>query len=288
MSTSRNEACRVEWCRLRLEWRLHSWYYYIVRVLVVLPTYNEAENIEAIIRAVKAALGDSGDVLVVDDGSPDGTASIVDRLATELRGIHIIRRPSKEGLGSAYRAGFSWGLNRSSGAEGPFDAMVEMDSDFSHDPAAIPRLLEPLEGGYDLCIGSRYVPGGDIPGWPWYRWLISRGGNIYAEMMLRLGVKDSTSGFRAYSSRILGSIDLSAIKAEGYGFQIEMAMAVLDAGGKTTEVPITFVDRVAGTSKMSSRIFVEAFALVTWWSMKKVARKARERRRAGLPSGIRA
>ncbi len=247
----------------------------------MLPTYNEAENIEAILRAVKAALGDSGNVLVVDDGSPDGTALIADRLATELNGIHVLRRPAKEGLGSAYRAGFRWGL------EMPFDAMVEMDSDFSHDPAAIPRLLEPLENGYDLCIGSRYIPGGDIPGWPWYRWLISRGGNIYADLMLRLGVKDSTSGFRVYSSKILRRIDLSTIKAEGYGFQIEMVSAVLNAGGKVTEVPITFVDRVAGTSKMSSRIFAEAFVLVTWWSMKKMARKARERRRAESPSGVR-
>ena len=230
-----------------------------MQVLVVLPTYNESENIEAILRAVKHHLGERGDILVVDDGSPDGTALIAGKVAGEIGGIYVLRRPGKEGLGSAYREGFRWGLAQS------YDAIMEMDSDFSHDPASIPTLLEPIAEGFDLSIGSRYVPGGGNPGWPWYRWAISRGGNLYADFLLSLGVKDSTSGFRAYSTSVLGKIDLSKIKAEGYGFQIEMVMAVLDEGGRAVEVPITFTDRETGTSKMSSKIFIEAFFLVAWW-----------------------
>ncbi len=246
-----------------------------MRVLVVLPTYNESENIEAILRAVRSNFGEDGDVLVVDDGSPDGTALIAERIAGEIGGIYILRRPGKEGLGSAYREGFRWGLAKS------YDAMMEMDSDFSHDPTSIPSILEPIAAGFDLSIGSRYVPGGSNPGWPWYRWAISRGGNMYADLMLGLGVKDATSGFRAYSTSILGKMDLSKIKAEGYGFQIEMVMTVLNAGGKVTEVPITFTDRETGTSKMSSKIFVEALFLVAWWSVRKYISRGSGGRQSG-------
>ena len=251
-----------------------------MQVLVVLPTYNESENIEAILRAVKHHLGERGDILVVDDGSPDGTALIAGKVAGEIGGIYVLRRPGKEGLGSAYREGFRWGLAQS------YDAIMEMDSDFSHDPASIPTLLEPIAEGFDLSIGSRYVPGGGNPGWPWYRWAISRGGNLYADFLLSLGVKDSTSGFRAYSTSVLGNIDLSKIKAEGYGFQIEMVMAVLDEGGRAVEVPITFTDRETGTSKMSSKIFIEAFFLVAWWSLRKHAGKAigrQDKRKVSTP-----
>jgi dolichol-phosphate mannosyltransferase len=247
-----------------------------VKVLVVLPTYNEAANIERMIRSVRTALPDAG-VLVVDDGSPDGTAGIAERVGAEVGGVEIMRRTEKSGLGSAYRAGFAWGLDRG------WDALVEMDCDFSHDPAALPGLVAPLWSGVDLSVGSRYVPGGEIPDWSLARRLISRGGNIYADSLLGLGIKDSTSGFRAYRAEILRKMDLGAVKAEGYGFQIEMVLQVLDHGGRVAEVPICFVDRVEGDSKMSTSIVVEAFRLVTLWSAKKMVRNARRivsRRRA--------
>jgi dolichol-phosphate mannosyltransferase len=239
-----------------------------VKVLVVLPTYNEAENIERILSSVRAALPDAG-VLVVDDGSPDGTAGLVEKSALKLGSIDILRRSAKSGLGSAYRAGFKWGLERG------WEAFVEMDSDFSHDPASLPALVAPLEDGIDLSVGSRYVPGGEIPNWSVARRLISRGGNIYAEVLLGLGIKDSTSGFRAYSAAILRKIDLSSVRAEGYGFQIEMVHRVLENGGRVAEVPICFVDRVEGLSKMSTSIVVEAFVLVTWWAAQRATKSAR-------------
>jgi len=235
---------------------------------VVLPTYNEAANIERILESVKTSLPDCG-VLVVDDGSPDGTADIAERAGKELGGVDVLRRSAKSGLGSAYRAGFAWGLQRG------YEAYVEMDSDFSHDPAALPDLVAPLSRDTDLSVGSRYVPGGQIPNWSLSRRLISRGGNIYADTLLGLGVKDSTSGFRAYRAEVLRKIDLTTVKAEGYGFQIEMVRQVLSHGGKVTEVPICFVDRVEGQSKMSTAIVVEAFALVTWWAALRMARAGR-------------
>jgi dolichol-phosphate mannosyltransferase len=239
-----------------------------MRVLVVLPTYNEAENIERILSSVRTALPDSG-VVVVDDGSPDGTASLAEKAATDLGGVDVLRRSAKAGLGSAYRAGFKWGLERG------FEAFVEMDSDFSHDPASLPRLVAPLDKGFDLSVGSRYVPGGEIPNWSVGRRLISRGGNIYADVLLGLGVKDSTSGFRAYTAEILRKIGLGAVRAEGYGFQIEMVRQVLEHGGRVVEVPIRFVDRVEGSSKMSTSIVAEAFVLVTWWAFQRLSKAAR-------------
>lgn len=236
-----------------------------MRVLVVLPTYNEASNIERMLSSVREALPDAG-ILVVDDASPDGTADIAEREAKELGGIDVLRRQRKSGLGSAYRAGFRWGLERE------FDAFVEMDSDFSHDPKALPGLVAPVYEGVDLSVGSRYVRGGEIPNWSVGRRLISRGGNIYADLLLGLGVKDSTAGFRAYSATILREIDLAEVRAEGYGFQIEMVRQVLEHGGEVAEVPIRFVDRVEGESKMSTRIVIEAFALVTWWAGQRFAR----------------
>jgi dolichol-phosphate mannosyltransferase len=230
-----------------------------VPVLVVIPTYNEAENIDRVLRAVRASLPDAG-VLVVDDGSPDGTADLAERLGTELGGIDVLRRSAKSGLGSAYRAGFAWGLERG------WDGFVEMDADLQHDPGALPGLVAPLADGVDLVVGSRYVPGGSIPNWHWYRRILSQGGNIYAATLLGLGIKDSTSGFRVYSSRILGAIDLRSVRAEGYGFQIEMVRQVLDHGGRVVEVPIKFVDREVGESKMSMHIVIEALVLVTWWA----------------------
>lgn len=236
-----------------------------MRVLVVLPTYNESENIDRVLRRIRAAMPDAG-VLVVDDGSPDGTADMAEKLGVELGGIEVLRREAKAGLGSAYRAGFSWGLERG------WEAFVEMDADLSHEPEALPGLVAPLAQGYDLVIGSRYVPGGEIPHWSWHRRLLSQGGNIYAAALLGLHVTDSTSGFRAYRAEALRLIDLSAVRAEGYGFQIEMAYRVVQHGGVVTEVPIRFVDRVEGKSKMSVAIVVEALLLVTWWALRRVGR----------------
>ncbi len=236
-----------------------------MRPLVVIPTYNESENIERMLRRIRECLPDAG-ILVVDDGSPDGTASLVEKAAVELADVHLLRRSAKSGLGSAYRAGFGWGLERG------YDAFVEIDADFSHDPAALPAVLAPLAQGWDVSIGSRYVEGGSIPNWAWHRHLLSRGGNAYADVVLGLGVRDSTAGFRAYSAGILRQLDLDRIRAEGYGFQIEMTYRAKQNGAAVCEVPISFVDRAAGESKMSSFIVIEALALVTWWGLGRVGR----------------
>ena len=235
-----------------------------MRVLVVVPTYNEASNIEALLRRVHAELPEAG-ILVVDDGSPDGTADLVEKVAIELGDVSVLRRTEKSGLGNAYRAGFRWGL-----AAG-YEACVEMDADFSHDPAALPALVAPLEDGYEVVVGSRYVPGGSIPNWSWYRHLLSWGGNRYADAVLGLGVRDSTAGFRAYAASVLRRLDLERIRADGYGFQIEMTYRAKQAGAPITEVPISFVDRVAGESKMSSAIVAEALVLVAWWGLGRLA-----------------
>jgi dolichol-phosphate mannosyltransferase len=234
-----------------------------VRILVVLPTYNESSNIERILRAVRTSLP-AADVLVVDDSSPDGTSEIADRMSLELGSIHVVVRPEKNGLGPAYRAGFRWGLDRD------YDAFVEMDSDFSHDPGALPLLVKPLDDGADVVIGSRYVPGGEIPNWKLSRRLLSRWGNVYAATMLGLGVADSTAGFRVYRATILNKIDLDAVQASGYGFQIEMTYRAKRAGAVIREVPIRFVDRVAGESKMSSSVVTEAMSLVTRWGIRRI------------------
>jgi len=232
-----------------------------VRPLVVLPTYNEALNIEEVLGKVRAAVPDA-QILVVDDGSPDGTADLAEELGRELGNVSVLRRPAKAGLGSAYRAGFREGIARG------LDVMIEMDSDLSHDPAALPALLAAIDDGADLVIGSRYVPGGTIPNWRLHRRLLSRWGNRYAGFVLALPVRDATAGYRAYRAEALSKIDLDAVKADGYGFQIEMAYAVRRNGGRIVEVPISFKDRVRGTSKMSGKIVVEALALVTWWGIR--------------------
>jgi len=232
-------------------------------VLVVLPTYNESENIGTVLRRIRAALP-AATVLVVDDGSPDGTADLAEILGKELGRIEVLRRTAKSGLGSAYRAGFAWGLERG------FDACIEMDADLSHEPEALPTLVAPLAEGKELVIGSRYIPGGVIPNWAWHRRLLSRGGNIYASTLLGLGVADATAGFRAYAAPLLARLDLDAIRAEGYGFQIEMTYAARRADALILEVPITFVDRVEGESKMSTYIVVEALGLVTLWGLQRL------------------
>jgi dolichol-phosphate mannosyltransferase len=246
-----------------------------VRPLVIIPTYNEAENIERILHRIAESLPEAG-VLVVDDGSPDGTADLVKSVAVDLPDVHLLTRAGKGGLGSAYRAGFEWGLQ-----EG-YDALIEMDADFSHDPAALPAILAPLSEGFDLSIGSRYIKGGAIPNWARHRHLLSEGGNRYASVVLGLGVADSTAGFRAYSAGIMRKLNLNVIRAEGYGFQIEMTYRAKQHGAAIVEVPITFVDRAAGESKMSSRIVLEALALVTWWGMGRIVRGLRIGQRSGV------
>jgi dolichol-phosphate mannosyltransferase len=243
-----------------------------VQVLVVIPTYNESENIDRVLRRVRGALPDAT-VLVVDDRSPDGTGDIAEKVGTEIGNIELLRRTEKSGLGSAYRAGFRWGLDRG------FDVCIEMDADLSHDPDALPDLVAPLGKGFELVVGSRYVPGGSIPNWAWHRRLLSRGGNVYASTLLGLGVTDSTSGFRAYSASVLNRIALDNIRAEGYGFQIEMTYQAKRAGAPIVEVPIRFVDRTEGESKMSMIIVVEALGLVTWWGIQRVVHVFRRKSR---------
>jgi dolichol-phosphate mannosyltransferase len=232
-----------------------------VRALVVLPTYNEVENLDEVLTRTRAAAA-AVDVLVVDDGSPDGTAAMADDLAVRLGGVHVLRRATKSGLGAAYRAGFAWGR------EHGYDVLLEMDADLSHDPAVLPVLLAGIAMGADLVIGSRYVPGGAIPNWGVHRLLLSKAGNRYADAALRLGVRDCTSGFRAYRASIVEEIDVASVQAEGYGFQIEMTYRVRRAGGTIGEVPISFTDRVRGESKMSGRIVIEAMVLVTRWAVR--------------------
>ncbi|MGD0742398.1 MAG: polyprenol monophosphomannose synthase [Acidimicrobiales bacterium] len=242
-----------------------------MRVLVVLPTYNERENIEAILRAVRATVPDAS-ILVVDDSSPDGTAELAEKTAADLGSIEVLRRVAKNGLGPAYRDGFRWGLARG------YEALVEMDSDFSHDPGELPQLLAALGGGVELVIGSRYIPGGSIPNWSLLRRLISRFGNIYAKVLLGLGVEDSTAGYRVYAAGLLERLDLDRVRADSYGFQIEMTFLTRQAGSGIVEVPIHFVDRVAGTSKMSTFTVVEAFTLVTGWGLRRILSPGKARR----------
>ncbi len=232
-----------------------------MRALVVIPTYQEADNVAEVLRRVRAA-EPTADILVVDDSSPDGTADLAEAVAAELGGIQVLRRPKAAGgLGSAYRAGFRRGIDAG------YDVLVEMDADLSHDPAALPSLLAALENA-DLAIGSRYVPGGSIPSWGAARRALSRWGNRYADRLLRLGITDATSGYRAYQADALVEIGFERIRANGYGFQIETAYRIVRKGRKIAEVPITFIDRTAGTSKMNTRIIAEALALVTGWGLR--------------------
>jgi dolichol-phosphate mannosyltransferase len=230
--------------------------------LVVLPTYNEAETIVDVLRRVRAC-AETVDVLVVDDSSPDGTADLAEAVALEIGRVDVLRRPGKAGLGSAYRTGFRVGLERGYGV------LVEMDSDLSHDPAALPALIAAVESGKaDLAIGTRYIPGGSIPDWSWSRRAISRVGCLYARLALGISAHDATSGFRAYTRHALEQVDLDRVKADGYGFQVEMVYLVERNGGRVAEVPIEFRDRTLGHSKMSSRIVMEALVLVTWWGLR--------------------
>jgi dolichol-phosphate mannosyltransferase len=221
---------------------------------LILPTYNEAENIDGLVRAAVAQLESTGvehTVLVVDDGSPDGTGRIADRLADELAPVRVLHRERKQGLGRAYLAGFAIALEN--GAE----LVLEMDSDFSHDPADLPRLIAAADAA-DLVLGSRYVPGGGVTEWGRLRRLLSRGGSAYARILLGVPVRDLTGGFKCFHRRVLEAIDLENVHADGYGFQIELTYKAVRAGFTVAEVPIMFRERDVGRSKMTARIALEA------------------------------
>ena len=223
------------------------------RTLVVVPTYNEKDNLAPIVRAIRAYL--DTDILVVDDGSPDGTGSIADGLAAADPRIHVLHRQGKQGLGTAYLAGFNFAFERG------YERVCEMDADFSHAPWDLPRLVH-ASADADLVIGSRYVRGGCTIGWDFKRRLLSRGANLYTRMVLGSGIRDNTAGFRCFRTTALQQIDLAAVSAQGYAFQIEMAFRVVRAGLRVREIPIHFVDRAVGKSKMDGKIAREALLLV--------------------------
>jgi dolichol-phosphate mannosyltransferase len=237
------------------------------RGLVVIPTYDEAENIELVVDRVRATVS-SFDVLIVDDTSPDGTGDIAEKIAAHDERVHVLHRSDKRGLGSAYLAGFRWGLDRG------FDVLVEMDADGSHLPEQLPRLLGALDGA-DLVLGARWVPGGRVVNWPRRRELLSRGGNTYARFALGLPVHDATGGFRAFRRATLEGLDLESVESEGYCFQVDLARRALAAGFRVREVPITFVEREHGYSKMSGEIVREALVRVTAWGVHHRTRQLR-------------
>jgi dolichol-phosphate mannosyltransferase len=224
-----------------------------------MPTYNERQNLEIVAGRIRAAVPDA-DLLVVDDNSPDGTGDLADKLAEADPRVQVLHRTEKAGLGRAYVAGFAWALERG------YDLIVEMDADGSHRPEDLPRLLA-TSGGADAVIGSRYVPGGTVVNWPKSREFLSRGANLYNRIMLGVRVKDATGGFRVYHAATLRQIDLNGIQSAGYCFQIDMTLRVLQAGLTITEVPITFIERERGTSKMSNTVILEAFTRVARWGI---------------------
>jgi dolichol-phosphate mannosyltransferase len=231
-----------------------------MRSVIVLPTYNEAENIVDFLHAVRAA-APQADILVVDDNSPDGTGELAGKIAAEDGHVRVLDREAKVGLGAAYRHGFSVAFEQG------YDVIVSMDSDFSHDPSLIPSMLDRVEAGADLVIGSRYVPGGGTVNWPIHRRLLSRWGNRYTSFVLRADVRDCTSGFRAYRASALQAIDPLSTTADGYAFLTELARRINNAGFAIVEVPLVFRDRERGVSKMSGRIVIESMVLVTRWGL---------------------
>ncbi len=229
------------------------------RTLVIIPTYDERENLPLITARVRAAVPDAH-VLVVDDGSPDGTGDVADGLARFDSSVHVLHRTTKEGLGAAYLAGFAWGLDRD------YDVLVEMDADGSHQPEELPRILRALSDA-DVVLGSRWVAGGEVLNWPLHRQLLSRAGNAYTRRALGLRVQDVTGGYRAYRREVLDELQLTEVASQGYCFQVELAWRALRAGYQVIEVPITFVERVLGTSKMTGDIVRESLVRVTWWAI---------------------
>ncbi len=240
------------------------------QVLVIIPTYNEAENVEEIVGRVRQA-APGADVLVIDDNSPDGTGKLADGLAAADDQVRVLHRPGKEGLGAAYLAGFAWALERDYGV------MVEMDADGSHQPEDLPRMLTALADA-DLVLGSRWVPGGSVVNWPRQRLLLSRGGNTYARVALGVPIRDITGGYRAFRRGTLLGLDLDDVASQGYCFQVDLAWQAVRRGFRVVEVPITFVERVHGSSKMSGGIVREALWRVTGWGLQSRTEWLRSRR----------
>lgn len=232
-----------------------------IRTLVVAPTYIEAPNIELFLETVRRVAPEA-DILVVDDSSPDGTADLAEAKGDELGRVEVLRRPHKDGLGNAYRAGFGRGMDQG------YDRLVQLDVDGQHDPAVIPQLLARLDDGAGVAIGSRYVRGGSTPNWPLHRRVLSKWGNAYATWLLGIQIQDATAGFRAYRADVLDAIDFRDTIANGYAFQMEVAYRLAGWGGRIDEVPIAFTDRVRGQSKMSGRIMAESMLLVTRWGVR--------------------
>jgi dolichol-phosphate mannosyltransferase len=228
------------------------------RVLVVIPTYNEADNIELIVRRVLDSVS-TANVLVVDDASPDGTGKLADAMAEADARINVLHRTAKNGLGTAYIAGFTWGLERD------YDVLVEMDADGSHAPEELPRLLAAVQDGADLVLGSRWVSGGSVVNWPKSREVISRGGSLYSRIALGLDIADITGGYRAFRRATLEGIDYASVASQGYCFQVDLANRAVRGGFRVVEVPITFAERERGESKMSADIVREALVRVTQW-----------------------
>ena len=237
------------------------------RIVIIMPTYNERQNLESIAGRVRAALP-AADLLVVDDNRPDGTGDLADKLAETDSQVQVMHRTDKAGLGKAYIAGFGWALERG------YDVIIEMDADGSHQPEHLPSLVAALNGA-DLSIGSRWVPGGKVVNWPKTREALSRAANIYTRIMLGLDVRDATAGFRAYRAATLRTISLDQVESTGYCFQIDLTLRVADAGMRIVEVPITFVEREHGASKMSNSIIMEAFWRVAQWGVaRRLGRRA--------------
>jgi dolichol-phosphate mannosyltransferase len=243
------------------------------RVVMVIPTYNEAANLAWIIGRLRAA-EPAVDVLVVDDSSPDGTGALADELAAADSAVHVLHRSAKRGLGAAYLAGFAWALDAG------YDVIGEMDADGSHQPEQLHRLLEALLDA-DLVIGSRYVPGGSVVNWPWRREALSRGGNFYVRMLLGISIRDATAGFRAFRRSALEKVDLGSVESAGYVFQTDLVTRCLRAGLTVREVPIEFVERVRGDSKMSRAVATESLRRITTWGLRERRDQVRRALRRG-------
>lgn len=237
-------------------------------VLVIIPTYNESGSLPAIVDRLRVAVPQAH-VLVADDNSPDGTGALADAMAAADDHISVLHRPGKAGLGAAYLAGFAWGLERA------YDVLVEMDADGSHRPEDLPRLLAALDAGADVALGSRWVPGGSVVNWPTSRKVLSRGGSLYTRLALGIPTRDATGGFRAYRAEVLRALDLESVTSNGYCFQIDLLWRALQRGFVVVEVPITFVEREIGSSKMHRGIVVEALTKVGQWGVTERARQAR-------------
>jgi dolichol-phosphate mannosyltransferase len=228
-----------------------------MRTLVIIPTYNESESLPVLVQRLRAAVP-TADVLIADDNSPDGTGAIADEMADTDSAVHVLHRPGKAGLGAAYLAGFAWGLERG------YEVIVEMDADGSHRPEELPRLLAQMPTA-DVVLGSRWVPGGSVVNWPTSRRVLSQGGSLYTRLALGIPTRDTTGGFRAYRASALQQLDLESVQSNGYCFQIDLLWRSLQRGLRVREVPITFIEREMGTSKMSGGIVREALLNVTRW-----------------------